>query len=185
MIFWTKFAQKVCFPPKTEKVNTTIEFYIFKLVKVPNFSLNWQFWFFGPNLPKKGVSGLKGKKWTPPLDSAYSNSRYQISAEIDNFNFLGQICPKNVFSVWNRKSEHHHWILHIRISLGTKFQLKLTILIFFFVCLFVFYQICPKIEFPVKNRKIAYGRWSLLTIPWSLLTILNFSARGPTDTTVF
>ena len=28
------------------------------------------------------------------------------------------------------KSEHHHEILRIRISLGTKFQLKLTILIF-------------------------------------------------------
>ena len=27
-------------------------------------------------------------------------------------------------------SEQHHWILHIEISLGTKFQLKLTISIF-------------------------------------------------------
>ena len=32
--------------------------------------------------------------------------------------------------VKNGKSEHHYWILHIRISLGTKFLLKLTILIF-------------------------------------------------------
>ena len=30
----------------------------------------------------------------------------------------------------NRIKEHHHRILHIRRSLGTKFQLKLTILIF-------------------------------------------------------
>ena len=29
-----------------------------------------------------------------------------------------------------RKSEHHHWILHIWISLGTRFQLKLAILNF-------------------------------------------------------
>ena len=30
---------------------------------------------------KKDVSGIKQKKWTPPLNSAYSNlSRYQISA---------------------------------------------------------------------------------------------------------
>ena len=43
---------------------------------------------FLPNLPKKGVSGLKQKR------------------------------------------EHDHWILHIRISLGTKFLLKPTILIF-------------------------------------------------------
>ena len=27
-----------------------------------NFSLNWQFYFFGTNLPKKGVSGPKQKK---------------------------------------------------------------------------------------------------------------------------
>ena len=31
----------------------------FELVFVPNFSLNCQFWFFGPNLPKMGISGLK------------------------------------------------------------------------------------------------------------------------------
>ena len=56
--------------------------------------------------------------------------------------FLDQVCPKGVIPVKNPKSEHHHWILHIRISLGTKFQIKLTILIFFD-------QICPKTEFPV------------------------------------
>ena len=40
------------------------------------------------------------------------------------------------------KSEHHHLILHIGISLGIKFQLKLTILIFL-------HQICPKRVFQV------------------------------------
>ena len=35
-----------------------------------------------------------------------------------------------IFTVKNRKSEHHHWIPHIQISLGIKFPLKLTILIF-------------------------------------------------------
>ena len=84
-------------------MNTTIEFYILQLVYVPNFSLNWQYWFFGPNLskkgyfrsktekldisrdttcqlkltiliflrpnlPKKGISGWKHKKWTSPWD---------------------------------------------------------------------------------------------------------------------
>ena len=34
-----------------------------------------------------------------------------------------------MYMVKNRKSEHRYWILHIRISLGTKFQLKRTILI--------------------------------------------------------
>ena len=39
--FWTKFTQKEDFQSKAEKVNFTIEFCIFKLVYVPNFSLNW------------------------------------------------------------------------------------------------------------------------------------------------
>ena len=33
---------------------------------------------------------------------------------------MNQICPKTVFSVKNGKSEHSHWILHIRIILGIK-----------------------------------------------------------------
>ena len=32
--------------------------------------------------------------------------------------------------VKNRNCDYHHWILNIQISLGTKFQFKLTILIF-------------------------------------------------------
>ena len=59
--FLTKFTQKGHFRSKTEKGNTSIEFYILELVKVPNFSLNWQFLIFGPNLPQKGVYGLKQK----------------------------------------------------------------------------------------------------------------------------
>ena len=53
---------------KTEKVNFIIKFCIFELVLVPNFSLNW-----GPNLSKEDFCGLKQKKWTLPLNSAYSN----------------------------------------------------------------------------------------------------------------
>ena len=36
----------------------------------------------------------------------------------------------SVIPIKNRKIEHHHWILYIRISLGTKFPNELTILIF-------------------------------------------------------
>ena len=63
--------------------------------------------------------------------------------------------PKKYVSSLKQKSEHHHWILHIRIRLGTKFQLKLTILNFFD-------QICPKREFPVENRKIALVHASMV-----------------------
>ena len=44
--------------------------------------------------------------------------------------FWTKFAPKKVFSVQNGKNEHHRWILLIQISIGTKFQLKLTILIF-------------------------------------------------------
>ena len=119
--------------PKTEKVNIIIDFCIFKLVLVPNFSLNWQFWDFWPDLRKKAFYGLKQKKWTPHI--LYIILHIQISL-VRNFSsnwqfwFFGPNLPKKVFPVKNRKSEHHHGILHIWISLGTKFQLKLIILSF-------------------------------------------------------
>ena len=33
---------------KTKMVNINIEFYIFEIVLVPNFSLKWKFWIVGP-----------------------------------------------------------------------------------------------------------------------------------------
>ena len=65
------------------------------------------------------------------MNSAYlSLSRYQISALTDSFNFLDQISLKKLFLVKNKKSKHHHGILHIRISLIANFQLKLIIFSF-------------------------------------------------------
>ena len=55
MIFRTKLIQKGYFCSETKIVNITIEFCIFELDSVPNSSLDWQFWFFGPNLPKMGI----------------------------------------------------------------------------------------------------------------------------------
>ena len=48
--FWTNFAQKEYLRSETEKVNITTEFCMFELGLVSNSSLNWEFWFFGPNL---------------------------------------------------------------------------------------------------------------------------------------
>ena len=50
---------------------------------------------------------------------------------------------KKVFPVEKRKSELHHGLLHIWISLGTKFELKLIIL--------RFGPNLPKKVFPVEN----------------------------------
>ena len=146
--FCTKFAQERYLWSKTEKLNIIIEFRLFKLVLVPNFSLNWQFWFFWPDLPKKGFSGLKQKKWTPHI--FYIILHIQISL-VRNFSsnwqfwFFGPNLPKKVFPIKNRKSEHCHGILHIWIILGTKFQLKLTILSFWT-------KFTPKKVFSVENK---------------------------------
>ena len=43
---------------------------------------------------------------------------------------MDRIYAKRVVLIENRKSDYHDWILHIQITWGTKFQLKLTILIF-------------------------------------------------------
>ena len=53
-------------------MNITIEFCVFELGQLPNFSLNWQFWFFGPSFSKNGILSLKRIKWTPPFNSAYN-----------------------------------------------------------------------------------------------------------------
>ena len=71
------------------------------------------------------------------------------------------------------KSEHHHWILHIRISLSTKLQVKLTILIFWTKC-------AQKGYFWSKTQNRTFA----CVHPWLLLIMLNFSARGLTETTV-
>ena len=73
-------------------------------------------------------SGLKQKNWTPHI--FYIILHIQISL-VQNFSpnwkfwFFGANLPKKVFPVKNIKSEHHHGIMHIWISLDTKFQLKL------------------------------------------------------------
>ena len=47
----------------------------------------------------------------------------------------------------NEKSEHHHSILHIRISLGIKFHLRLTILT-------IWTKFAPKGHFRSKTEKV-------------------------------
>ena len=60
--FGAKVAQKGYFWSKTKQLNITIEFCIFKLVNLSNFSLNTHFWFFRPNLPKKWYFQCKIEK---------------------------------------------------------------------------------------------------------------------------
>ena len=67
------------------------------------------------------------------------NSAHSNYSTLTSFEFWDHIFPKRVFLVQNRQSSYHNWILHIRLRLGSKFQLKMTILIF--------WQVCPKLVF--------------------------------------
>ena len=70
-------------------MNTTIEFNIFELVLAQSFILTGKF-IFGPNLPKKMFALQKKKiKFT-----IFQLAWYQISSQANNYDFLGQICPK-------------------------------------------------------------------------------------------
>ena len=115
---WTKFAQERYLWLKTEKVNIIIEFCIFKSVLVPNFRLNWQFWSFWPDLPKKDFPGLKQKKWAQQI---FHRILHIYISLVQNFSsnwqfwFFGPNFPKKVFPVKNI-------ILRIHISLERNFS---------------------------------------------------------------
>ena len=120
--YWTKFAQERYLWSKTEKVNIIIEFHLLKLVLVPNFNLNRQFWFFWPDLPKKSFSALKQKKWTQHIFNITLHIQINLVQNFSfssnwQFLFFGSSFHKEVILVKNWKSKHHHWILHIQISL--------------------------------------------------------------------
>ena len=68
--------------------------------------------------------------------------------------FWTKFAKKKGISSQNGKSEHHHRILHIRISLRTKSQVKLTILIFWT-------KFAQRV-FGVRNGKIALVRASMV-----------------------
>ena len=121
--FLTKYAQKIISGRKKWKSKHHYRILHIELVKVSNFSVNWQFWFFGPNLLKKSIWS-KSEKSEQLMNCAY------FKLLVPNFSFKDKICPKRIVPMKNRKIEQHHKILHIQISLGTKFQLKLIILIF-------------------------------------------------------
>ena len=133
-IFWIKFTQQGISGKKLKKLkhHHWIPHIQISLL-VPNFCFNWQFWFFWPDLSKKGFSGLKQKKWTPHIFYIILHVQIILVRNFSsNWRFwsFGPNWPKEIFPVKNIKSEHLYGILHIWINLGTKFQLKLIILNF-------------------------------------------------------
>ena len=74
---------------------------------------------------QKGYLGSKTEKMDTTIKLCIFKSEL-----IPNFIFSTKFGQKRLFPAENRKGEQHLSVLHIQISLGTKFQLKLTILIF-------------------------------------------------------
>ena len=66
-IFWIKLAKKVL---KQKKLNIIIEFYIFEIVQVANFSLKWKFLIFGPQIDqsKNIICDLNMEKWKVTIE---------------------------------------------------------------------------------------------------------------------
>ena len=106
--FWTKFARKGYFWLKMNKVNITIEFCIFELALHTKFA-------------RKGYFRLKTEKVNTATKLCIFELVYKPNFTLNNFEFWGQICPKRAFPVENGKSEHHHWNLPFRFSLGVTF----------------------------------------------------------------
>ena len=118
---------------KNGKVNITTEFCISELVQLPKLTLNWQFWFFEPNLPKKKVVSQQKQK---------------------KVNITIEFCIFELVSLPNSSLNWKFWF------------------------------------FPTKLAQIGYFQsWTekshFCLSPRSLLTILYFTARGPTDTEAF
>ena len=64
-------------------------FFIFELVQVLNFSLNWQFWVFGPNLPKKGYFQSKTEQAVQRLQAlAFCVVNFKSTVVFEHFEDL-------------------------------------------------------------------------------------------------
>ena len=117
-------------------MNTTIEFYIFELVQVPNFTLN-NFEF----LDKTNFLDQVFPKREFPLNSQIRISlgaKFQLKLTPLIF-FWPNLLKKNICSLKQKRSENQHWILPIRIRLSTNFSWN-------WVLIFFFDQICSNGE---------------------------------------
>ena len=132
----------------------------------------WQIFFCRCSLNQKRYFQTKTKKANTHAFNAFNEFCIFKLVSLPNltlssFEFLDQIFQKRVFLVQNRKISHHNWNLHIWLRLGSKFKLKLTILIFW-----------SKIAQNWYSKKLYF-----CMCPWSLFTVLNLFARWPTDMT--
>ena len=120
---------------KVEKVNTTIKFSVQTLVKIPNFSLNRQFWFFGLNFFRKVIIGPTQKS------KHHCHIRIQLIQRLLRTNFQHKHKILNFFAFWSnlikncitglkQKSERHHQIKKFELVEAASFPLNERLWIF-------------------------------------------------------
>ena len=92
------------------------------------FSIKLTILTFSTKLAQKKRFWSKKQKVNTAIEFCIIELVY-VSSFILNCKYwqFGQKLPKRTFPVENEKSQKHHWIQHIRISLGINFHLKLTI----------------------------------------------------------
>ena len=113
LIFWTKYAQQG--HSNTEKVNITIEFSMFELIYVSNFTFNKQFWILEPNSPKKVIPGSNTKKVNITINFSILelNTKFHFK---QFWNFGLNLNKKAIFGLKQKK-----WILHLIQHIGISF----------------------------------------------------------------
>ena len=160
------------------------------------FQLKLKILFFRSKFAPKWSFWSKKEKVSIAIIRISLGTKFQLKLTI--FVFWTKFVPKKVFSVENRQSEHHHWLLHIQTSIGIKVQLKVTILTFWtkFTQKGCFWSKTEKVNFTIEFcifELVWVPSFSLdeqgcfrsntessrlCVCPWSFLTILNFFARG-------
>ena len=128
MILWKKFSRKRYFLSKTKKNK---DHHSIVHIGITKFQFTLTILIFWTKFTQKMYSQPKAEKLISTIEFCIFQL-VQVSHFTLNKKFwiLGLIFPKRVFPDKNGRGKHHHWFLHIQIILGTRFQLKLTILIF-------------------------------------------------------
>ena len=139
--------------PNKILVNITNEFCIFELVPIADFSFNWHFLFFGPNLPKKGIISSRKHKKLPNhrMVRIYITlgTKFQLNLV---FSFCGPNIPRKGALLKIQKATP--------TTVFCKFQLVLQISASTDNSVFFFFldQIYPKRVFWVENLKSVQHR---------------------------
>ena len=113
-------------------------------------------------MPKKRISGWKKRRKEIKIAIKFCifkicDSEFCICAKFQvklTILILWTKFAQKAYFRSKTKSEQHHWILHIWISLGTTFQLKTENFDFLD-------QICRKMVFPVEKRNSEHYQWIL------------------------